>query len=597
MVVAIIAFTSVLSISISCLILDRVIESHNEELIKVIASGICDDINRELLKPLIIAQTMAHDHFLMENLKAEESVPFETEVDTMSIYLRSIKEGFGYSCAAVTSANTMNYYTYKGFNKRVSPLYDEYDIWYKNFIDSKEPYHFDVNLDETNNDIWTIFADARIEDENGNLLGVCAIGLPVEKLQIMLAEAENEYKIKINVVDEKGLIKIDTNSLRIDNALIDGVMGARQDDQMTIKKIGDKYFVMKYIPEFEWFLVVQRDSNQEIGVFSNLIFYMLLGFFFSMMIVLTLVQSGVSRQQQKIEELAKKHGIASHAGLYATMHLIDLSNDLIHELSRDPEVDLIKIADGGDAEAQLIRAVKEMTDLDSQQKMLAFIDFSTLNERMKETPMINYEFLSRKNGWCKAYFMTVDQSKSGKINELVFAIELIDAAKKYEEHLVYLSETDAMTGLCNRGSGERKISALMRAGCEGMFCLLDADKFKSVNDNYGHDVGDKVIKAIAEALKHSLRNSDITMRLGGDEFALYALGVSNEVQGWIVINRIFNEIDKIDIPELGDRKIKISLGAALFNEKDKSTFNEVYKRADIGVYDSKKTVGNSATFN
>ena len=152
-----------------------------------------------------------------------------------------------------------------------------------------------------------------------------------------------------------------------------------------------------------------------------------------------------------------------------------------------------------------------------------------------------------------------------------------------------------MTGLRNRGSGEKTITELMTHGQEGMFCLLDADKFKSVNDNYGHDVGDKVIKAIANCLKHTFRTSDVVLRLGGDEFAAYALGVTDVERAKIIIDRLFNEIDKIDIPELGDRKINISLGAAFFVFNEGCNFGEIYKRADLAVYQSKKISGNSYT--
>ena len=137
---------------------------------------------------------------------------------------------------------------------------------------------------------------------------------------------------------------------------------------------------------------------------------------------------------------------------------------------------------------------------------------------------------------------------------------------------------------------------LMVDGVEGMFCLMDADKFKSINDNYGHDVGDKVIKAIAECLKKTFRNTDITMRLGGDEFAVYVVGVMNEINGEFFIENFFEEIDAIKIPELGKRKITISLGAAFFNVEENLSFAEVYKRADSAAYESKKFTGNHYTF-
>ena len=156
---------------------------------------------------------------------------------------------------------------------------------------------------------------------------------------------------------------------------------------------------------------------------------------------------------------------------------------------------------------------------------------------MANNPAVYQEFLSRNYGWCKAYFMTVDRSEDGAIHQVELAIELIDEAKRREKQLLYLSETDAMTKLRNRGSGERAITDLVERGTEGMFCLLDADKFKSINDTFGHDAGD-----------------------------------------------------------IGERKITISLGAAIFRVSDNCDFSELYKRADSAAYQSKKVAGNFCTF-
>lgn len=72
-----------------------------------------------------------------------------------------------------------------------------------------------------------------------------------------------------------------------------------------------------------------------------------------------------------------------------------------------------------------------------------------------------------------------------------------------------------MTGIRNRGSGENKITEyLVRKQC-GLLCLLDCDKFKSINDTYGHAVGDKVIIAIADTLRKSCRDDDVVLRLAG----------------------------------------------------------------------------------
>lgn len=70
------------------------------------------------------------------------------------------------------------------------------------------------------------------------------------------------------------------------------------------------------------------------------------------------------------------------------------------------------------------------------------------------------------------------------------------------------------------------------------------DKFKSVNDKYGHDIGDKVLIAIAVAMKKAQREDDISMRLGGDEFAMYFRNIDTEEDAKLVIERLFSEIEK-----------------------------------------------------
>lgn len=332
------------------------------------------------------------------------------------------------------------------------------------------------------------------------------------------------------------------------------------------------------------------------NAFSNVVLYMSFGFLFGLAVLLIVVQISLNRDRREIVESAKKHGIANHAGLYVSMNLIDLKRDSIYELSHDTEIQLLIVREGDGAQAKIKNAVEEMTAEESLSEMLEFVNFETLKERLANKPAVYQEFLSRQYGWCKAYFMTVDRSEDGEIHQVELAIELIDEAKRREKHLLYLSETDAMTKLRNRGSGEWVVTDLIERGTEGMFCLLDADKFKSINDTFGHDAGNKVIRAIADCLRQAFRNDDVIMRLGGDEFAAYAIGVTDTEHGRVVVNRLFALIDKIEIPELGERKITISLGAAIFRVSDNCDFSELYKRADSAVYESKKVAGNFCTF-
>ena len=131
----------------------------------------------------------------------------------------------------------------------------------------------------------------------------------------------------------------------------------------------------------------------------------------------------------------------------------------------------------------------------------------------------------------------------------------------------------------------------------GMFCLFDADKFKSINDTFGHETGDQVIKALAVCMQNALREQDILMRLGGDEFAFFAVGIQNEKDAKIVIERLFSCIKHIKIPALGERNISVSLGASFFvDSKNPCDFDELYRRADTELYKCKKNGGASFSF-
>ena len=194
---------------------------------------------------------------------------------------------------------------------------------------------------------------------------------------------------------------------------------------------------------------------------------------------------------------------------------------------------------------------------------------------------------------------TVSFNRQEFRNEIMFEElrkrEVLERNRR-ENSLRYLSETDMLTGIRNRGSGETAVRELMLKDIHGMMCIMDADKFKSINDNYGHSVGDEVIKALARSVSTAFRERDIVFRLGGDEFAMYAPKITDKETGAVVLNRLFEIIDKISIPELKDRKITVSVGASIYETDETLDFDTLYKRADAGTYASKKVKGNSYTF-
>lgn len=163
--------------------------------------------------------------------------------------------------------------------------------------------------------------------------------------------------------------------------------------------------------------------------------------------------------------------------------------------------------------------------------------------------------------------------------------------RESESAMRHLSETDLMTGLRNRGSGEKEIEQLLREGEPGLFCLLDCDKFKNINDTYGHMAGDAVLIVLAQRIQQLCRATDIVMRLGGDEFAMYLRDIYTKEEADAFFERFFASIQELSLPELKGEKIYVSLGAVFSKGDAGTTFDDLYKRADHALYKSKETAG------
>ena len=86
------------------------------------------------------------------------------------------------------------------------------------------------------------------------------------------------------------------------------------------------------------------------------------------------------------------------------------------------------------------------------------------------------------------------------------------------------------------------------------------------------------------------------MRLGGDEFGVFAVGIVNQEMGAYIIQRLFNRVERLDIPEMNGEKVCISVGAALCSDEEPLSFQALYGIADEALYTSKRTSGNCLTF-
>ncbi len=169
---------------------------------------------------------------------------------------------------------------------------------------------------------------------------------------------------------------------------------------------------------------------------------------------------------------------------------------------------------------------------------------------------------------------------------------VIQSARNYE-NAVTLSVTDPMTGLGNRRSFEQTLEQEIKRSerYKKSFSLIigDIDFFKKVNDTYGHDVGDKVIKHMAHILKTNVRNMDTVARIGGEEFAvlLPEIPAKNLTE---VIERMLTKVrqSKAPLPVHPVPMLTMSLGVATY-KSGAVTPAQLFKLADKSLYAAKRS--------
>jgi diguanylate cyclase (GGDEF)-like protein len=159
------------------------------------------------------------------------------------------------------------------------------------------------------------------------------------------------------------------------------------------------------------------------------------------------------------------------------------------------------------------------------------------------------------------------------------------------ERIENLAQTDALTGLLNLRMFN-EVWQREHAACEGshgLYALLmiDMDKLKDINDEYGHDAGNSAITLVAQCLQRSIRNSDYAARFGGDEFAVLLPGASPEIAD-AVIKRVRHNVYKTTL-DLRSRMIRCSVSIGVVNyPKDSRDMREILSIADRKMYRDKE---------
>ena len=197
------------------------------------------------------------------------------------------------------------------------------------------------------------------------------------------------------------------------------------------------------------------------------------------------------------------------------------------------------------------------------------------------------------------------ESANGEVNHICLIIyDVTDIAtnrddlEKANGHLAYLSQVDALTELFNRGFWEeefaREHKRSLRSENVSTLVIFDIDHFKAVNDTYGHQAGDEVIRTVASIIKQTARETDIAGRYGGEEFVTLLVDTDDNSATHFA-ERLRKRIAEFKIDADGHTlNVTISLGVAQFSTKFK-THGQWIEAADKALYHAKESGRNKTT--
>lgn len=180
------------------------------------------------------------------------------------------------------------------------------------------------------------------------------------------------------------------------------------------------------------------------------------------------------------------------------------------------------------------------------------------------------------------------QNEEGQVVKIIGMLRDIDKQKREQKELYDRSRIDLLSGLYNKMSTEEEIVAklsVMQPRTYVGLVMIDIDDFKTINDMYGHSVGDEVIQKIADILKEKFSNSNVIGRVGGDEFQVFVDEVLDPAIIEEKTNLLCDVIPKaFDGTNLGG-KVTVSIGVYYTNSS--VSYDVLYKKADVALYTAK----------
>ncbi|MDZ7804225.1 sensor domain-containing diguanylate cyclase [Thiohalophilus sp.] len=430
-----------------------------EESLPLTSDNIYSEIERDLLRSILISSLMAHDTFVRDWALAKEE-----KSEPIIRYLEEIQKRYETTTAFYVSERTRRYYHPNGILKTLSED-DAGDQWYFRVRNMNDPYEINLDFDTADRSRLNIFINYRVIDFNGNFIGTTGIGLSVTQVADLIESYQQRYNREIYFIDREGQVTVrgshyegpDRIQERSGMERIFPRILSNPSTSISYERANGKtvYVNSRLVPEMNWYLIVEQAQS--------------------------------------------------------------------------------------DTDSRILGA------------MLANIVIALM------------------------------------ITTLVLIIAWI-SFNRYRRRLEEMASTDKLTGAANRHVFEiifeHDLPAARRNNTPVSLLSLDIDGFKPINDTWGHDCGDAILRSFTEIVRDHIRSSDTLCRWGGDEFLVLMNGVDmEETERRAEIIRTAIQ----DHPfRCGKETLNITISIGIVEHAAGESLAEMLKRADTALYTSKK---------
>lgn len=236
---------------------------------------------------------------------------------------------------------------------------------------------------------------------------------------------------------------------------------------------------------------------------------------------------------------------------------------------------------------------RKISDLMTQESRRKFAEKFPRFTASGQIANLDLEF-QRKDGTVLPVSISATAIRDASGTFVMSRSTVFDATERrnLERELMRQASTDPLTGIGNRRHffelAEHEVARSRRERSALSFFLIDIDEFKAINDRWGHETGDAVLKAMAQTCAAELRNADVLARIGGEEFVV-ALPATDNAQAWVIAERLRRRLADVSVPGAEGQPVHftVSIGVASLDNEVAEDVYALLRRADAALYQAK----------